>query len=483
MIRRIVCNPVVSLCLAIAAILASDRSSAQLQEPLPLPGTPHLIFSTYLGGTTPCDGCSDARTFAQNAGSDAQGNTYVTGASRASDLPVLNAFQPKPAPHSEITAFVAKYDAAGKPLWLTYLGGNRQTMGVGVAVMRDGGVAIAGMTSSDASGPFPTKNAFQDHNNGKSDYFVTVLDANGNLRYSTYLGGSDVDGSSFTDDNSNGNNVSVDSHGLVYVVGTTRSGGGNGGIKFPVTSNALQPDLKGSTDAFLCILDPAKSGPDSLVYCSFLGGDRDEKGHSVTVNAAGDLITAAGYTNSSDFPTTTNAYRSHPAPSGYTSNGFLSQFRSSKPGDRFAEYTARYSTYLGADSKEARDDTYAVALDAKGLIVATGRTESSNFPMNGPEVPSIYNNAPYLKPHTSGDEAFLVKIDPSLEGEASQSIPPSLGVDRPSRGALPAFAPAWRSIRKMRCMSAGKPPLPGWDTFPSQFPSRLLRSFRIPTMH
>ena len=277
MVRRIVCHPMVGMCLAIAAILAGDCSFAQAQEPMPLPGTPHLIFSTYLGGWTPCNGCSDARTFAENAGSDAQGNTYVTGASRASDLPVLNAFQPNPAPHSKMTAFVAKYDPAGKPLWLTYLGGNKQSMGVGVAVLPDGGVAIAGMTSSDGSEPFPTKHAFQDHNNGKSDYFVTVLDADGNLRYSTYLGGSNEDGSSFTDDNSNGNNVATDAHGLVYVVGTTRSGGGNGGVKFPVTSNAHQPDLKGSTDAFLCILDPAKKGPDSLVYCSFLGGDRDER--------------------------------------------------------------------------------------------------------------------------------------------------------------------------------------------------------------
>ena len=44
-----------------------------------MPATPHLIFSTYLGGPTPCATCP-GRTFAQNAASDAQGNTYVTGA-------------------------------------------------------------------------------------------------------------------------------------------------------------------------------------------------------------------------------------------------------------------------------------------------------------------------------------------------------------------------------------------------------------------
>ena len=81
-----------------------------------------------------------------------------------------------------MSAFLAKYDPAGKPLWCTYLGGNNQSMGIGVAAMPDGGVVVAGLTTSDASGPFPTTiTAFQGQNNGQSDYFVTVFDANGNL--------------------------------------------------------------------------------------------------------------------------------------------------------------------------------------------------------------------------------------------------------------------------------------------------------------
>ena len=74
-----------------------------------------------------------------------------------------------------------KYDAYGKLLWCNYLGGNKESMGVGVAVMPDGGVAVGGMPQSDASQPFPTLNAFQKQNNGQSDYFVSVFDANGKL--------------------------------------------------------------------------------------------------------------------------------------------------------------------------------------------------------------------------------------------------------------------------------------------------------------
>ena len=319
---------------------------------------------------------------------------------------------------------MAKYDPAGQLLWCTYLGGNQQSKGAGLAAMPDGGVAVAGLTTSDASGPFPTTiTAFQPQNNGQSDYFVSVFDANGNLRYSTYLGGSGVEGppapTTFADDSAPGNIVAVDAAGLVYVTGFTDSAGGAGAIKFPVTPNAHQSDLSGMQDAFLCIIDPSKSGAASLVYASFLGGTHNEQGHSVAVDASGLHITVVGFTHSSDFPTTPNALRSTSPPPGFLSNGFVTQFESSQPGSPASVYTMLYSTYLGADTNDARDDAYGVTLDAGGLIVVTGRTQSADFPMTAGGEPSIFNSAPYLKAGTSGDEPYLVKIDPALNGDAS----------------------------------------------------------------
>jgi hypothetical protein len=58
-------------------------------------------------------------------------------------------------------------------------------MGVGVAVMPDGGVTVAGLTRSDEPGPFLTLNAFQGKDNGQSEYFVTVFDAKGTVQYSS----------------------------------------------------------------------------------------------------------------------------------------------------------------------------------------------------------------------------------------------------------------------------------------------------------
>jgi hypothetical protein len=416
----------VNLLLLVSTLVASTGSQAQSQPSSPAQAKPSLIFSTTLGGLH-CD-CNNPRTFAQNTGSDAEGNTYVTGATRVLDLPVLHAFQQQPAPGAEMTAFVGKLDPSGQLLWLTYLGGNNQTTGVGLAVLPDGGVAVDGITSSVEPEPFPTMNAFQNtFAGGNADYFISVFDKDGNLRYSTYFGGSGTEGSGFVDNNSNGNNLAADALGLVYLVGTTTS------ANLYVTPNALQPYLDGSSDAIVAIFDPSKSGAGSLIYSSFLGGSANEKGHGAAVDPTGKLITAVGYTNSDDFPTTENAYRKDPPPPGWVSNGFVTQFTSSKPGDPSSEYNFRYSTYLGGDTDEAREDVYGVALDHNGILMLTGRTVSPDFPTTWG---SIYPTAPYLGLGKSNDQPYMAKIDPSRDKNASLVYGTYLGGGAPYLFAL-----------------------------------------------
>jgi hypothetical protein len=230
--------------------------------------------------------------------------------------------------------------------------------------------------------------------------------------------------STFGADSGPGNNVAVDAAGLVYVTGFTDSTSGAG--KFPVTANALQGGLGGMQDAFLCIIDPTKSGSASLVYSSFLGGTHNDQGHSVTVDISGRHITVVGFTHSWAFPTTPSAYRSAAPPAGFLSNGFVTQIGSNNPGSLSSVYTMPYSTYLGGDTISARDDAYGVTLDAQGLIVVTGRTQSADFPMTlvGP---TIYNSAPYLQGGVSNDQPYVVKLDPTQSGAASLAYSTFLG--------------------------------------------------------
>lgn len=452
MIGRIIFRPAAYL--LTIAILGVSYSSAHAQTQ-----TRHLVFSTYLGGKTPVMSGGSARTIAQNCACDTQGNTYVTGATMVSDLPVLNPWQGSPAPGSTQSAFVAKYDPNGQPLWCTYLGGDNQSIGIGVAAMPNGGVVVVGLTTSDN---FPTMNACQGQYKGNSDFFVTVYDANGTMKYSTYLGGSGVDGqlanqlTPYADNSNSGNCVGVDANGLVYVTEMTASS------DFPVTPNAQQGEIGGgSYDACLCIIDPSQGGPSSLLYASFLGGTGDDQGHSVAVNASGSLITVAGYTDSGHFPTTLNALAPIPA-SGFTSNGFVTQFQSTQPGSPTSTYNMLYSTYLGGSY---RDDIYGMTMDSTGLIVATGRTDDNDFPMVAGG-PTIFNSRP---PGSANDVSYVVKINPTLSGKNSlvystflgglDSFCTSVGVD--ARGAVYVAGES---------TAQGAPWVPGNLTSPSTFP-------------
>lgn len=438
--------------LLITAILGFSYTSAHAQTQ-----TRHLVFSTYLGGKTPVVSGGSARTMAQNCASDTQGNTYVTGATMVSDLPVLNPWQGSPAPGSTQSAFVAKYDPNGQPLWCTYLGGDNQSIGIGVAAMPNGGVVVVGLTTSEN---FPTMNACQGQYKGNSDLFVTVYDANGSMQYSTYLGGSGVEGqlanqsTPYGDNTNSGNCVAVDANGLVYVTEMIASS------DFPVTPNAQQGEIGGgSYDACLCIINPTQSEAKSLIYASFLGGAGDDQGHSVAVNASGSLITVAGYTDSKHFPTTLNALAPDPPP-GSISSGFVTQFQSTQPGYSTSTYNMLYSTYLGGNY---RDGIYGMTMDSTGLIVITGRTESLDFPMTAGG-PTIFNNRP---PGSSGDEAYVVKLNPTLYGTNSlvystflgKSFCTSVGVD--ARGAVYVAG---------ETTAQGAPWVPGDLTSPSTFP-------------
>src|SRR5207244_752963 len=118
----------------------------------------------------------------------------------------------------------AAYDPT-KPLvidptlvYSTYLGGNQEDIGFGIAVDSTGSAYV---TASTCSTNFPTTTgAFQTakpiNNAGLcSDAFVTKLNAAGNgLVYSTYLGGNGGDG---------GLGIAVDSSGSAYITGETSS--------------------------------------------------------------------------------------------------------------------------------------------------------------------------------------------------------------------------------------------------------------------
>ncbi len=207
------------------------------------PSGSSLVYSTLLGGEGEDNCCGIAV--------DSAGSAYVAGRTASVNFPTRNPLQP--TLHGSIDAFVAKLNRTGSALiYSTFLGGNdAAAIGIGdgggpIAVDSAGSAYVAGVTPST---DFPTVNASQ-AKPGQTfpgwDAFVAKLTANGSaLVYSTYLGGSRVDRAV---------GIALDGAGNAYVVGTTFS------PDFP-TANAMQPALRGFTDAFVAkIADTATGG-------------------------------------------------------------------------------------------------------------------------------------------------------------------------------------------------------------------------------
>src|SRR5205807_821684 len=231
-----------------------------------------LVYSTYLGGSSYEHGNGIAV--------DASSHAYVTGVTQSHDFPTTGGdFQTTCGCNDD--AFVTKVSVDGATLlYSTYLGGNADDQGNGVAVDQSGSAYVTGSTlSSD----FPTTNgAFETGSNGGA--FVSKLKADGTgLVYSTYLGSGGDDAYA----------IAVDSSANALLIGTTSSG--DFPTKHPIQSCA---GAAGGPDVFVSDLNAQSY---ALVYSTCLGGSDENQGRGIAVDSSGDAY-ITGFTFAGDFP-------------------------------------------------------------------------------------------------------------------------------------------------------------------------------------
>ena len=300
-----------------------------------------LVFSTFWGGS----GVEQAYGIA----TDRQGEIYVTGDTQSNDYPVIGGVQG--ASGGGFDAFVAKFAISGsKALWSSYLGGAADEHAAAIAVDF---ASFASVTGSTESANFPAVNAFQPHNAGFQNGFVSRFGPLGHgLSFSTYFGGSGAaEGLPET-----GSGIAVDNTAAIYVTGTTASS------DFPVTAGAFQAASAGGfLDAFAMKLNSGGG----LVYSTYLGGVNADYGNAIAVDGAGNAH-IAGYTVSPNFPSIRNVQNGE--------NGdydlFLTKLNSAGTG-------LIYSTLLGGS---ASDSAAALAIDRYGTAVTRGPIALGEFP-------------------------------------------------------------------------------------------------------
>lgn len=313
---------------------------------------PGLLWSTYLGDVRD-DNCNAVAV-------DSNGLVYIAG-STASDLfPTTNgAYDESHNGFKDI--WIAKMDpsksGADQMVWSTFLGGSDDDGCNNIALDSTGAVTVVGAT--DSSDIPVTTGAFDTSYNGNKDSYAARIDSSGSvLLWATYIGGS-------AEDRSGGlRTMHMTTDGIVTLTGRTES------TDFPTTTGAFQATNAGDVDMFVACFDPAQSGNAQLLYATYFGGSDFDRGNGIAVDSTG-CVAVGGWTYSSDLETTPGAFDT--SYNGGTGDAYFVLLDPSKSGtDQLL-----YSTFYGGTGDEWVN---SLAMDAQGLVIITGGTESSNLP-------------------------------------------------------------------------------------------------------
>lgn len=245
---------------------------------------------------------------------------------------------------------------------------------------------------------------------GSADAFVTKLNTNGAIFYSTYLGGTGTDVAQ---------GIAVDSSGKAYVTGITSG-------SFPLV-NAYQSSFGGSFDAFVTKLNDLGS---ALDYSTYLGGSGTDFGYGIAVDSSGRAY-VTGSTGSTNFPIA-NAYDASCGTDGNCNGGltdaFVTRFNAAGSG-------LEYSTYLGGAQY---DDGFSIAVDGSNNAYVTGDTVSKNFPTMNAFQPAICCGSFVFAP-----DAFVTKFNSSGSGLVYSTYLGGSGIDHGRGIALDSLGNAY----------------------------------------
>lgn len=322
-----------------------------------------LVWSTYLG--------SSQYDYMTAITLDGSGNPIVGGRTQSSGYPTTaGAYDTSFNGYED--AVLTKLSSDGASLiFSTFLGGSGPESIFDLLPDANGDLVCAGYTGS---ADFPvTPGAYQTVFAGLPyDMTVSILSADGStLLASTFIGGSGRDAC---------RGVAIDASGDFFLAGFTFS------ADFPVTPGAFQT-VKGTIDD--AALVKISGDLSTVLWATFLGGNDSERALCLDLDSSGDPF-LAGYTSSSDFPTSAGVIQEADSPS---MDAFVAKFSN-------ADGARQWSTYLGGSGGE---EIVSLLVDASDNPVVTGWTSSPNFPVN---------NLGFDETHNGSDDIFVTQVAP-----------------------------------------------------------------------
>jgi len=322
-----------------------------------------LQWCTYYGGSGYNDGWG--------LSNDKLGNIYMTGAtSSSSGIATSGSYQSLigGSGSASYNGYAVKFRPDGSRVWGTYYGGTANDQSLFLCTDTAANVFITAWVTSTSG--IATSGAYQTSYAGNQDAGLAKYDSAGNLKWSTYYGGSGSEGS---------NNLATDLNGNVIMVGGTNSSSA------VATPGSFQSSFGGNEDGFVASF----SSSGSLNWATYLGGTGYEFAWGDVTDQFGNIYvngqTASKLVLASNIP-----YQNDLAGSA---NSFLSKF--------LPNGTMVWSTYYGGGGT---DIGYNLATDPTGSIFVTGQT-NSNYGIATPKA--------YLTSLAGTDNAFFSKFSPS----------------------------------------------------------------------
>ena len=276
---------------------------------------PVIQYATYLGGSQVYDDEQGPDSWGQSTAVDGAGNFYVAGQTYAYDFPVTPGAYlttcTDPACDFVSMYFVSKFSPSAQLMYSTYLAStdpdqpNFPSQGKLIAADTTGDVFVFG-TGSIATTP----GAYQGTCTANDCAFLAKLNPDGSeLLYSTYFGTTTYSGG-----------LALGQNNDVYIAGFTQGG------SVPTTSGAYQTTCQLTNDGtcfdgFAARIDTGLSGPQSLVFSTYLGvATGAARAQGIAVDQYGDAY-VVGLTTA-DMPCIA-AFEAAPGPLGFYGRSIL----------------------------------------------------------------------------------------------------------------------------------------------------------------
>ena len=243
----------------------------------------------------------------------------------------------------------------------TYYGSSGVDYGSEVTTNRNDDILVTGFTYSSS---FPLLNPgggvyYQSTYAGNREAFILKYNLTGIRQWATYYGGSDYDG---------GSSINADSNNNIFVSGSTYS------VDFPIQDPGGGVFFQGTYGGGYGDVFILKFNVNGIrLWATYYGGDSSDYGGSITINANNNIY-ITGSTQSTNFPiqnSGSGAY--YQGTYGGNIDAFILMFNSSG--------VRQWATYYGGNDL---DQSGSITIDDNSNVYVTGDTWSTNFPIQNP---------------------------------------------------------------------------------------------------